>query len=151
MTATSHGRNDPNETSMMEAALWYAERGFSVFPVHCVRNRVCSCDQPDCAHPGKHPRTTHGFRDATTDPTCITDWWTRWPDANIGIPTGAASGLLAIDIDPRNGGDESWEALLLEHGQPPDTAEQLTGGGGRQSCSAIRGFPCLRNWLQEST
>jgi hypothetical protein len=117
--------------SLMEAARRYAAQGFPVFPVHRVRNGVCSCNHPDCAHPGKHPRTAHGFLDATKDPKCITEWWTKWPDANIAIPTGAASGLLVIDIDPRNGGDESWEALTFEFGRPPDTAEQLSGGGGR--------------------
>jgi len=127
--------------SMMAAALWYAENGFPVFPVHRGRNGVCSCNQPDCAHPGKHPRTGHGFLDATTDPKRITEWWTKWPDANIAIPTGAASGLLALDIDPRNGGDKSWEALTFEHGRPPDTAEQLSGGGGRHIFFRDPGVP----------
>jgi hypothetical protein len=141
MSAAPQGRNDPDEMSLGEAALWYSEHGFPVFPVHRARNGVCSCNRPDCAHPGKHPRTSHGFLDATTDPQRITEWWTKWPDANIGIPTGTASGLLAIDIDPRNGGDESWEALILEHGLPPDTAEQLSGGGGRHIVFRDPGVP----------
>ena len=29
----------------------------------------------------------------------INAWWTRWPDANVGIVTGAVSGLVVIDID----------------------------------------------------
>ncbi len=36
-----------------------------------------------------------------------------------------------IDVDPRNGGDESLERIIAEHGRRPDTAEQITGGGGR--------------------
>jgi hypothetical protein len=49
--------------------------------------------------PGKHPLTRHGLHDATADPGVIRRWWTRWPQANVGIRTGAASGLLVIDID----------------------------------------------------
>lgn len=35
----------------------------------------------------------------------IAKWWRRYPEALIGVPTGYASGLLAIDCDPRSG---SW-------------------------------------------
>ena len=130
-----------DEMSQMEAALWYAEQGFPVFPVHHGRSGVCSCDHPDCAHPGKHPRTAHGFNDATKDSAQIRSWWKRWPDANIGVPTGPASGLLVIDIDPRNGGEESWETLTFEYGLPPGTAEQLSGGGGRHIFFRDPGVP----------
>ena len=123
------GREEPPD--LLSAACWYARNGFAVFPVHRVQNGVCSCNQSDCAHPGKHPRTAHGFKDATKDPAQIRRWWERWPDANIGIPTGPASSLLVIDIDPRNGGDGSWDNLVLKHGPPLPTAEQMTGGGGR--------------------
>ena len=119
------------ETTTLKAALWYARHGLPVFPVHNVRDGQCSCGKVGCAHPGKHPRTTHGFKDATKDLAQIRTWWKEWPDASIGVPTGPASGLLAIDIDPRNGGDSSWDSLILRHGLPPATAEQLTGGGGR--------------------
>jgi Bifunctional DNA primase/polymerase, N-terminal len=91
--------------SMKAAALWYAEHGVPVFPVHYpVQGGGCSCKKPDCAHPGKHPRTPHGFKDATTDQERINSWWAECPFANIGIPTGAASGLVVVDCDPRNGG-----------------------------------------------
>ena len=130
MSAVPRASNNSDEKSVIEAVVWYAEHRFPVFPIHRARNGVCSCNQPNCEHPGKHPRTAHGFLDATTDPRRITEWWTKWPDANVAISTGAPSGLLVIDIDPRNGGNESWEALIFEHGRPPDTAEQLSGGGG---------------------
>ena len=51
--------------------------------------------------------------------------------ANVGIATGAVSGLVVIDIDPRNGGDESYAQLKNEL---PSAFEKLfevqTGGGG---------------------
>jgi uncharacterized protein (DUF927 family) len=128
-TGTPRLRPDDDWT-VTEAALWYAANGFPVFPVHCAPNGRCSCRKSDCEHPGKHPRTKHGFKDATTDPEQIKRWWGKWPDANIGIPTGPDSRLLILDIDPRNGGEDSWKSLVLVHG-PLETAEQMTGGGGR--------------------
>lgn len=53
----------------------------------------------------KKPLTDHGFKDATQDTAMIAKWWRRYPEALIGVPTGYASGLLAIDCDPRSG---SW-------------------------------------------
>lgn len=120
-----------SDPDLLKAARWYATHGLPVFPLHSAPNGICSCGDPQCAHPGKHPRTAHGFKDATTDQSLIEDWCAKWPDANLGIPTGAASGLLVVDIDPRNGGNDSLDSLSLKYGRFPDTAEQITGGGGR--------------------
>ena len=117
---------------MGESALWYAKNGIPVFPVHVAVNGVCSCGNSECDSAGKHPRTAHGHHDASTDPTQVSEWWRRWPNANIGSPTQApASGSMVVDVDPRNGGDDSLECLILKHGRYPDTAEQISGGGGR--------------------
>jgi len=116
---------------LLNRALWYAEKGIPVFPLHSVPDGVCSCGNEACgSNAGKHPRTPHGFLDATADVAVIRRWWKRWPDANIGIPTGPASGLLVMDVDPRNGGKESLANFIREHGQLPHTIEQITGGGG---------------------
>lgn len=106
------------------AALFYAQKlGFPVFPLHSVKNGVCSCGKPSCdTNAGKHPRTPHGFKDASLEESEIDSWWQRWPDANIGIPTGKISGLIVLDIDPRNGGNDSLDALLEIHGPLPDTS-----------------------------
>jgi hypothetical protein len=58
-----------------------------------------------CTPGGKQPLTTHGFHDATTDLATVRNWWQRWPDANIGMPTGAASGVDVVDIDVHTGGN----------------------------------------------
>jgi hypothetical protein len=129
------------DLSMAKAALWYAAHGFPVFPLHSVADGVCSCGDPECPHPGKHPLTGHGFKDATRDQKCIATWWKRWPNANIGIPTGAMSGLLVIDCDPRNGGPADRSELIERCGPIPDTAEATTGGGGRHLFLRYGGGP----------
>ena len=47
----------------------------------------------------KQPLTRHGFHDATTDLNRVRAWWSASPAANIGMPTGAASGLVVVDVD----------------------------------------------------
>ena len=80
---------------------------------------------------GKHPRTKNGLKDGNRDAAQIFSWWDNWPDSNVGLVTGAASGTVVIDIDPRNGGDKSLAVLEQEHGKLPATVESLTSGGGR--------------------
>lgn len=53
----------------------------------------------------KRPLTAHGFLDASTDKTDVDRWWGRWPEANIGMPTGPVSGVDVVDVDVRPGGD----------------------------------------------
>ena len=111
-------------------ALAYAKLlGWAVLPLHTPnRQGECSCPAgADCRSAGKHPRTQHGVHDATTDPAQIKDWWRDWPDANIGLAAGEPSGVVVIDVDPRNGGVET----LQELDPPPHTLTAFTGGGGR--------------------
>jgi hypothetical protein len=109
-----------------ESALGYATRGWAVFPVHSIVGGVCTCGRTDCQAPGKHPRTEHGFKDASTDPRAIDDWWSRWPDANVGIRTGSASDLVVIDIDQ----PEMPEALRRLLGEAVESAPTVRTGGG---------------------
>lgn len=74
--------------SLHEAAQGYARAGVPVFP---------------CAPGGKQPLTARGFKDATADLAQISSWWRGQPDANIGIPTGAASAVDVVDIDIHDG------------------------------------------------
>jgi len=102
---------------LLSSALSYAEHGFHVFPV-----------RPHC----KEPLIKDWPNRATTDEAAIRQWWSRNPDANIGIATGP-SGLIAIDVDVKNGavGMESWRDILQEHGQALGetlTTETPTGG-----------------------
>ena len=70
-----------------------------------------------------------GMLDATTDPETIRRWWKASPQAGIGIAL-AQSGLVALDIDPRNGGAETWDALQASHGSLVSEVMAFTGGGG---------------------
>ncbi|KYH44743.1 bifunctional DNA primase/polymerase [Branchiibius sp. NY16-3462-2] len=52
-----------------------------------------------CVVEGKRPLTRRGFLEASSDPEQVAAWWSRTPNANIGIPTGAASGVVVVDVD----------------------------------------------------
>jgi hypothetical protein len=85
--------------NLLEVALAYARDELPVVPLH-TPDAVgsCSCGR-DCGSPGKHPRTLHGLKDATTDTTRVGRWWSWWPDANIGIRTGTPGGIVVVDTD----------------------------------------------------
>ena len=120
-----------SNTPQLQAALDYAARGWHVFPLQAPKPGAgCSCGKRDCKSVGKHPRTQHGLKDATTDESTIRAWWRKWPDANVGIATGADSMLVVLDVDPEKGGDESLADLEKAHGPLPGTVRGLTGGGG---------------------
>lgn len=90
---------------LLAAALRYAVAGWPVFP---VRPDASPCPQPDdcpCKWPLIPKRDGgNGFKDATTDPAQVRAWWGRWPDANIGIATGAP-GPDVLDVDKHEDGD----------------------------------------------
>lgn len=109
----------------------YAKNGWPVVPLHTPSgDGGCSCSRgKECPSPGKHPRTPNGFKDASTDSFQIGEWWEKWPDANIGIVTGAVSGLFVLDVDLRHGGDETLAQMERQYGALPRTAKVRTGGG----------------------
>lgn len=71
----------------------------------------------------------HGWHDATGNELQIKRWWAENPLYNIGIAL-PQSGLAVLDVDPRNGGDESLARLLDTYGALPKTYVVSTGGGG---------------------
>jgi len=102
-----------NVSQTIDVALGYAASGWHVFPV-----------KPR----DKRPMSGVRWRDeSTTDPDTIRAWWTRWPDANIGLDCGK-SGLLVLDFDaakPDFAGQE-----LLDRVFRLSTAHTKTGGDG---------------------
>jgi hypothetical protein len=112
-------------------ALDYAARGWRVVPLHVLLDGRCTCGTANCTAAGKHPRLRAWPQRASCNRSTIESWWGEWPEANVGIVTGSRSGLVALDVDPRNGGDETLAELEHRHGPLPATAESATGGGGR--------------------
>ncbi len=53
------------------------------------------------------------------------------------MPMGA--GIVAIDVDPRNGGDVTWAKLQAEHGELSRTPRARTGGRGDHHFVAVQG------------
>ena len=93
--------------SLLDSALGLAARGIPVFP---------------CG-PDKAPRVAGGFHSASTDEDVIRAW--PWPeDAMIGacIPEGQ----VVIDIDPRNGGDQT---MALFPALPKSRVVRTQSGG----------------------
>jgi hypothetical protein len=140
------------------SALRCAAQGWRVLPLHRAENGNCACARGEaCPHPGKHPRTLHGVKDATTDRKQIKAWWEKWPKANVGIATGAPSGIFVLDVDGA-AGKASLKELEAEHGRLPRTVTVKTGNGrhlyfrsagGRVGNSAGRlgqGNRCPRRW-----
>lgn len=116
--------------SRLQAALRCAQRGWPVFPLYWVEDGACSCSDPECDSVGKHPLTKHGVKDATTDEKKIREWWHEYPQANIAVATGKASGLLVLDVDLRHEGDKSLCEAEKIHGPLPIGPRVRSGGGG---------------------
>ena len=79
---------------------------------------------------GKNPLTEHGVHDATNDFAAFRRLVGSATDFNIGVATGSASGVVVIDVDPRNGGDRACAQLQRRLGLLPRTVRCDTGGGG---------------------
>ena len=59
------------------------------------------------------------FRHRPPLPAELALWRARWPEANVGIVTGAVSGLVVLDVDPEKGGEASLAALEATFGRRP--------------------------------
>ncbi|HKQ50463.1 MAG TPA: phage/plasmid primase, P4 family [Phycisphaerae bacterium] len=101
---------------MQHACIALARRGWHVLPVGC----------------DKKPLLKNWPREATTDPERIRAWWgSCYRNAQIGVTTGARSGIVVIDIDPRHDGDKGIAQLESQFGTLPQTITATTPGGGR--------------------
>lgn len=124
---------DKHMSNNGRAASIYASRfNWLVLPLHSIiNNGKCTCNNANCSSPGKHPRTQNGVKCGSKDSCVILKWWQKWPDANIGIATGEASGFYALDVDPRHCGESSLSELEGKYGKLPATVEAITGSNGR--------------------
>lgn len=104
--------------NMGRAAIWYARRfAWTIFPLR----------------PGtKEPFHGLGVYHATTDLDQITQWWQRWPQANIGLHCGG-SNILALDADQYK---ENFTGSGLSSADQ-ETVTSLTGSGGTHRLYAM--------------
>lgn len=117
--------------SLLEEALACAERAWYIHPVHGVINGICTCKSAECAHPGKHPAIPRWTKPVLRSTGEIEHMFGGESVSNLGILTGAESGLVVLDVDPQHGGSESLAALEKRYGRLPVTPTVLTGGGGQ--------------------
>lgn len=121
--------------ALLKAALRYARFGWRIFPVWGIGpDGTCQCGDPKCDRQGKHPcghLVPQGYKNATSDLKKVKNWWNSNPEANIGLAC-AFSGVVALDVDPRSGGNDAWAELCQTHGHDiENTVSNETGGGGR--------------------
>lgn len=109
---TTHITSPPTRSLLLKSALRYAAKGKPVFPV---------------VPGGKKPLIKDWPNAASTDPRRIHMWWSRWPGANIGTPTGERSGFWVLDVDR----PEALEELEAQIGPLPPTPTVRTPRGGR--------------------
>jgi hypothetical protein len=89
-------------------ALCYQARGFAVLPLR---------------EASKLPASPHGLKDASTDVDQLVSWWLECPTFNVGIRTGAVSGIAVLDVDPEG------DASLAELPPLPHTWSSITPRG----------------------
>lgn len=110
--------------STVEAAMEAAARGWHVFPVPQGTKKSHKSGKYSGGRPWG----------ATTDPDEIRRDWAHWPEANLGVVTGARSGFFVIDCDTtdahRADGVGTLQSWIEEHGELPHTIEAKTPSGG---------------------
>ena len=113
--------------STRNAALWYAEQGWPIFPIWPTVEGLCRCGNAYCKDIGKHPvdsLTPHWNEDATTDLDKINMWWDQCPYWNI-----ATLKHLRIDVDTRNNALDKWRELVWQHGLDEYVMAKTPSGG----------------------
>lgn len=114
------------EKGMLEHALEFLQLGYPIFPVcspamgqHRHRNAACSS-------PGKRPLIAwEPYQTRLPTINDVREWWSRWPQANIGMPTGKLSGIVVLDADS---GDA--KKLAMSEGGLDRTPAVFTGKPG---------------------
>jgi hypothetical protein len=113
---------------MLDAALRIAAEGHRIFPCDESKRPLIPWRTPHAP-----PLWTHDYIRQ------ITDWWTQWPDALIGHPTGMRSSSsgpwceVVIDVDIKRGayGLQTLAELEQDYGPLPETCTSRTRSGGQ--------------------
>lgn len=138
-TIKSRGVHLTPDTDKYQAMLTYAEHGWKTFllsgsktPLRnctlCTQEHITSAQREDC-----DCLTCHGFYAATTDPARLKEMIRRTPGGLVAVRTGAASGMVLVDVDTldAHGSDGIATATaLIRDGYLPRTAAAVSGTGG---------------------
>lgn len=91
--------------AVLEVARSYLARGWSVIPVCPPDHARCSQWHEDhCQSPGKAPLVSWApFQTELPTEAQLEEWFSFWPNANIGVACGPVSRLVAIDVDGPSG------------------------------------------------
>lgn len=100
---------------MLNDILKLASKGLRIHPLH---------------ERAKTPIISRWPELATSDPEQIARWAKVQGACNWGVATGKSSGVFVVDIDPKNGGDETWKKLTATE-KPFKTWTVTTGSGGK--------------------
>ncbi len=112
-----------------KAISWYSSQNWQILPCHGISHGRCTCGQShiESKDIGKHPAINAWNRESTSDIVTINSWWETNSEFNIGVNC-KASGFFVIDIDPRSGGEDSFEKFeAYVEGALPLTVEATTG------------------------
>jgi hypothetical protein len=110
----------------LDAALALAAEGRKCFP--------CSLN--------KRPATPHGFLDASDDPASLRELWSECPGELVGMATGSASGIDALDLDAKHASAREW--WRANRPRLPETKTHRTRSGGLHLI--FQHAPGLRCW-----
>lgn len=96
----ARGAHDLIERRASSVAAVFSRLGGDV-PLPLVAHELARHGVPvfPCAPGGKRPIPDRGFHEATNDVRQVEAWWRHRPHANLAIPTGAASGVVVVDVD----------------------------------------------------
>ncbi len=80
---------------------------------------------------GKRPLVKDWIKHATNNEDEVKMWASRYPHGfNVGLLVGQKSGIVVLDVDPRNGGDKHYKSVLENLGLKDTGPRVLTGGDG---------------------
>ncbi len=107
--------------SILETAVAYAAAGLPIIP-------LLGPLEGSAHQAGKQPRL-RAWQTEQLSVLSLQGWWARWPQSNVGLVTGVRSGLICIDVDPRNGG-RAWFTEYRDGLRALGCGVERTGSGG---------------------
>lgn len=143
--------SEPSKKPMIEHALEYRSLGYPVFPVcsplmgkhqHFREGRMKDCVGDKV---GKNPMVSWlAWQSSLPSAAQVREWWQKWPTANIGMATGAFSGVIVLDCD-----SGAARQLALDRGGLDRTPAVWTGTpGGAHFWMAHPGYD-VRNFAKD--